>query len=63
MEIKTQKTILTTPQSKEKPAFRLYFNCPPKLHSRIMNFSKSKGLKDSTLFLISVDEYLTKNNF
>lgn len=64
MDTKEQKEILNNfKEVKEKTPLRLYFNCPPRLYSRILAYSKNKGLKDSTLFLVSIDEYLTKQNF
>ena len=36
---------------------------PATLYSRLLNAKKKKGLKESHLILISVDEFLSKNNF
>ena len=62
--IKKETEILTASKTpKVETALRLYFNCPPKLYSRIVSYTKTKGFKDSTLILVSIDEYLNKNNF
>jgi len=62
MDKKEQSTLLT-PEKKQLHHVSLRFQCPPRLYSRIITFMKTRGLKESTLFLISIDEYLTKNNF
>ena len=36
---------------------------PATLYSRLLQAKKKKGLKESHLILISVDEFLSKNNF
>lgn len=65
MDTKEQKTetLTATRPPKIETAVTLKFNCPPRLYSRVLSFMKQKGFKESTLFLISIDEYLTKNNF
>lgn len=63
MDKNGQSALLTTIEKKQLQAITLKFQCPTRLYARIITFMKTRGLKESTLFLISVDEYLTKNNF
>lgn len=41
----------------------LKVSVPQKLYSRLLSFKKEKGLKDSTICIMAIDELLTKNNF
>ncbi len=58
-----EQSALPTPEKKQLQAVTLKFQCPTRLYARIITFMKTRGLKESTLFLMSVDEYLTKQNF
>ena len=60
---KNADSLTATKSPKIETALRLYFNCPPKLYSRLVSYTKTKGIKDSTLILVSIDEFLNKNNF
>ena len=64
MDINGQKADnLTAEKMPKYNAVTLKFNCPPRLYNRLTSFMKSKGFKESTAILISIDEYLTKSNF
>lgn len=42
---------------------RVQFTCNGKLSERLQKAIKVKGLRDSEIAKIALDEYLTKNNF
>ena len=62
MDNKTSETIFKPQLIKAKP-YTCKFTCPPIMFKRIQEYLKQRGIKESTLFLMSVDSFLSKNNF
>jgi hypothetical protein len=61
MDDKQNSTTLNAPKSLISITTKI--SIPPKLYSRAVAFMKARGFKERELFLISIDEFLLKNNY
>lgn len=62
MDKKTSETTFKPQLIKAKP-YTCKFQVPPIMYKRIQEFIKQRGVRESTLFLTSVDNFLSSNNF
>jgi hypothetical protein len=51
------------PQKPIEKAVVLKVSINQKLYARLLSFKKERGLKDSSICIMAIDELLTKNNF
>lgn len=51
------------PQKPIEKAVVLKVSINQKLYARLLQFKKERGLKDSSICIMAIDELLTKNNF